>query len=88
MTTIPDSLTVFSDEAGVLIELFVAGFQSAKTRGNYRANLRGWFRWAEAGGFDGLVARRADVQAHIRHLEQCGYAPNTICQRVATLSSF
>ena len=88
MTTVPDSLPGFSDEAGVLIEVFVAGFQSAKTRSNYQANLRGWFRWADAGGIDGLAALRADVEAHIRHLENCGYAPNTFCQRVATLSSF
>jgi site-specific recombinase XerD len=28
------------------------------------------------------------VETYVRHLEQAGYAPNTICQRIATLSSF
>ena len=90
MTTLdhPDSTTVLPEEAAALIEVFVAGFQSAKTRCNYRANLRAWFAWAHAGGIDGLAAQRPHVEAHIRHLEQCGYAPNTICQRVATMSSF
>lgn len=90
MTTLdrPDSTTVLPEETAALIEVFVAGFQSAKTRCNYRANLRAWFGWAHAGGVDGLAAQRADVEAYVRHLEQCGYAPNTICQRVATLSSF
>jgi integrase/recombinase XerD len=72
----------------VLIEVFVAGFQSAKTRCNYRANLRAWFGWTDAGGMDGLAAERPHIEAQIRHLEQRGYAPNTICQRVASLSSF
>jgi integrase/recombinase XerD len=84
----PDSATVLPEETATLMEVFVAGFQSAKTWSNYRANLRAWFGWADAGGVDGLAAQRAHVEAHIRHLEQCGYAPNTICQRVATLSSF
>lgn len=82
------SALVFSAEIGTWIELFVAGFQSAKTRVNYQANLRAWFHWADGRGTDGLAAQRADVEAHIRCLEQRGYAPNTICQRVATLSSF
>ena len=90
MTTLdrPDSTTVLPEETAALIEVFVAGFQSAKTRCNYRANLRAWFGWADAVGIDGLAAQRPHVEAHIRHLEQRGYAPNTICQRIASLSSF
>jgi integrase/recombinase XerD len=84
----PCSATVLPDEASAVIEVFVAGFQSAKTRSNYRANLRGWFRWTDAGGIDGLDAQRGSLEAYIRHLEAAGYAPNTICQRIATLASF
>ena len=51
-------------------------------------NLRAWFGWTDAAGIDGLDAQRPHVETHIRHLEQCGYAPNTIRQRITTLSSF
>lgn len=76
-----DSATKLREETAALIGAFLARFQSAKTRANYRANLRAWFPWTDAAGVDGLAARRAHVEAHIRHLELCGYAPNTICQR-------
>ena len=76
------------EEAARLIEAFVAGFRSAKTRTNYEANLRAWFRWTAQIRVGELEAERGHVETYVRHLEQAGYAPNTICQRIATLSSF
>jgi hypothetical protein len=61
MTTIPDSLPVLS-EAGALIELFVAGFQSAGTRSNYRTNLRGYPSVPSAE----LPASQMTLQTHTR----------------------
>jgi hypothetical protein len=53
MTTLDRLATELPVEVAALIEVFVAGFQSGKTRANYRANLRAWFAWAHAGGIDG-----------------------------------
>ena len=44
--------------------------------------------WTAAGGIDGLAVERAHVEAYVRDLRGRGYAPNTNCQRIATLSSF
>lgn len=90
MTTIKNEEPegVFSEEGGRLIDAFVTGFRSVKTRSNCRANLRDWMRWTARIGVDAGQAERLHVEAYIRHLEERGYAPNTICQRVATLSSF
>ena len=71
-----------------LTATFVAGFRSAKTRSNYTANLRDWFGWTEAAGIEPCQVQRRDVEAYVSRLEEAGYAPNTICQRIATLSSF
>ena len=79
---------LFSDEVGRLLDAFLAGFGSAKTRSNYQVNLRSWFRWIGQIGVDVLGAERGHVETYVRYLEQDGYAPNTICQRIATLSSF
>lgn len=35
----------FSEGDGRLIDAFVTGFRSVKTRSNYRANLSAWLRW-------------------------------------------
>ena len=66
----------------------MAGFRSAKTRSNSTASLREWFAWTEAMGIDPCHVQRRDVEAYVDRLEQAGYAPDTICQRIATLSSF
>lgn len=67
---------------------FVTGFRSAKTQANYAANLRSWFTWTRAAGRDPLGLGRRDVEAYIQRLEDAGYAANTVCQRISTLSSF
>lgn len=77
-----------SDSSAELTATFVAGFRSAKTRSNYTANLRDWFAWTEATAIGPWQAQRRDVEAYVGRLEEAGYAPNTICQRIATLSSF
>jgi hypothetical protein len=77
-----------SDGSAELTATFVAGFRSAKTRSNYTANLRDWFAWTEATGIEPWQAQRRVVEAYVGRLEDAGYAPNTICQRIATLSSF
>jgi integrase/recombinase XerD len=77
-----------SDEFEELTAAFVAGFRSAKTRSNYTAKLRDWFAWTAGVGIEPCQAQRRDVEAYIGHLEDAGYAPNTLCQRIATLSSF
>ena len=78
----------FLEGDGRLIDAFVTGFRSAKTRSNYRANLSAWLRWTAEIGVNGFAVERCHVEAYVGHLEQVGYAPNTICQRIATLSSF
>lgn len=78
----------FSEEDGRLIDAFVTGFRSAKTRSNYRANLSAWLRWTAEIGVNVFAVERGHVETYVGHLEQAGYAPNTICQRIATLSSF
>lgn len=77
-----------ADSSAQLIATFVTGFRSAKTRSNYTANLRDWFAWTEATAIGPWQAQRRDVEAYVGRLEEAGYAPNTICQRIATLSSF
>lgn len=77
-----------SGRSAELTATFVAGFRSAKTRSNYTANLRDWFAWIEATAIGPWEAQRRDVETYVGRLEQAGYAPNTICQRIATLSSF
>ena len=77
-----------SDESARLTATFVAGFRSPKTRSNYAANLRDWFAWTKTTGIEPCQAQRRDVEAYVSRLEEAGYAPNTICQRIATLSSF
>ena len=81
-TTSPSASAVGS--SAELTVAFVAGFGSATTRSNETANLRDWFAWTEARGI--RRALRRDVEASVGHLEQAGYAPNTICQRIATQS--
>jgi site-specific recombinase XerD len=41
-----------------------------------------------ATGVQPLKVQRGHVEGYVRHLEDDGYAPNTICQRISTLSSF
>lgn len=77
-----------SDSSAELTATFVTGFRSAKTRSNYTTNLRDWFTWTEATGIEPCQVQRRDVEAYVGRLEEAGYAPNTICQRIATLSSF
>ena len=77
-----------SEWSAELTASFVAGFHSTKTRSNYSANLRDWFAWTEATGTEPCQIQRRVVEAYVGRLEEAGYAPNTICQRIATLSSF
>jgi integrase/recombinase XerD len=86
-TTTPSPSRV-SDVQAEMTATFVAGFRSTKTRSNYTANLRDWFAWIEATGITPSQVQRRDVEAYVGRLEEAGYAPNTICQRIASLSSF
>lgn len=87
-TASPSPSPTISDSSAELTAAFVTGFRSAKTRSNYTANLRDWFAWTEATATGPWQAKRRDVEAYVGRLEEGGYAPNTICQRIATLSSF
>ena len=92
-----------SEQGAELTAAFVAGFRSATTRSDCTANRRDWFAWTEATaieptgveptgieptGIEPCQVQRRVVEAYVGRLEEAGYAPNTICQRLATLSSF
>ena len=81
-------LPSISDAPAGLTATFGAGFRSPKTRSDDTANLRDWFAWAEATRIEPRQVKRREVQAYVSRLEEAGYAPNAICQRIATLSSF
>lgn len=71
-----------------VVDRFVAGLVSSRTRANYRATLVRWLGWLDARGVEVFAVRGEHVESYIRHLEADGYATSTICQRVSALSSF
>ncbi len=71
-----------------LVEEFVAGLVSPRTRVNYAPVLRAWCVWLDGQGKDAVGAGRGDVEAYVRRLETAGYATSTIGQKLTVISSF
>jgi site-specific recombinase XerD len=76
-------------EAQELMEPFLAGYWSQRTRTNYAFILAGYLQWCAAQRIDALrdVAPGV-VESWITVLRGRGYAPNTIAGRVSAVSAF
>lgn len=75
--------TVSLDDAPLLLELFLTGYWSQRTRGNYAFILGAWFAWCAGDGHDPL--RDADprvVERWITDMQQRPYAANTTAARL------
>lgn len=72
-----------------VVEEFLAGYWSARTRANYAFILAGWFFWCAAEDHDPTCDLDPRVlEAWIRQLQARGYAANTIAGRVSAVSAF
>lgn len=87
--TVSSSSLVESAAAGEVIEEFLAGYWSARTRANYAFILNGWLTWCATHDHDPTsdVDPRL-LEAWIRQLQARGYAANTIAGRVSAVSAF
>src|SRR5215210_3588034 len=75
------------DEAELAAVAFLARY-SGRTLDAYRHDLRSYFAWAEAAGFEVLVATRPHVELYRHHMEQRGLAASTIDRRLCTVCGF
>lgn len=81
--------TVPLDDPPLLLELFLTGYWSQRTRANYAFILSGWFAWCAGEGHDPL--RDADprvIERWITGMQARAYAANTIAARVSAVSAF
>ncbi|MEX2619071.1 MAG: tyrosine-type recombinase/integrase [Egibacteraceae bacterium] len=77
------------DDVPLLLESFLTGYWSQRTRANYRFILGGWFTWCTRHEHD--VLRDTDprvVERWITDMQQHPYAANTIAARVSAVSAF
>jgi site-specific recombinase XerD len=76
-------------EAHELLEPFLAGYWSQRTRTNYAFILAGYLQWCTAQRLDALRDTAPGVvESWIAALRGRGYAPNTIAGRVSAVSAF
>jgi len=87
--TVPPSSIIEPVAGGEVVEEFLAGYWSARTRDSYTFILNGWFSWCAAHDHhpSGDVDPRV-LEAWIRDLQARGYTANTIVGRVSAVSAF
>lgn len=83
---LPSGERVF-DEAELAAVAFLARY-SGRTLDAYRQDLRSYFTWAAAAGFEVLVATRPHVELYRHHMEERGLAPSMIDRRLCTVCGF
>ncbi|MBA2579046.1 MAG: tyrosine-type recombinase/integrase [Euzebyaceae bacterium] len=72
-----------------LLQDFLAGYWSERTRANYAFILAGWLSWCTAHNHDPLAQiDPAMLEGWIGELRARSYAPNTIAGRVSAVSAF
>ena len=89
-TTITSTVLVatqpeFSDGERLALAGFLAGY-SGMTRDAYVLDLRQFTAWCTDHGLHLFEARRADIEAFGRHLEDCGRARATVSRRLCTVA--
>ena len=75
--------------AAEVVDAFLAGYRSARTRANYAFILAGWIDWCIVHHTD--VLREVDprvIEAWIADLQGRRYAANTIAGRISAVSAF
>jgi hypothetical protein len=74
--------------ASKVLERFLAGYWTPRTRANYQFILTRWLEWCHANSHDPLGgAGAAALESFIAELKTGGYAPNTIVGRVSAISA-
>jgi site-specific recombinase XerD len=76
------------DDPPLLLESFLTGYWSRRTRANYRFIVGGWFAWCADHEHDPLVDADPRVIEGITDMQQRPYAANTITARVSAVSAF
>lgn len=62
--------------------------RAAATLAAYRRDVRGWWRWLQTQGHDGLgSAREADIEGYVAHVRAQGWAPATVARAVVAVRS-
>ncbi len=83
------SSTVTLDDPPLLLEQFLTGYWSARTRANYAFIIGRWFTWCAGHGHDPM--RDADprvLERWVTDMQLRPYAANTIAARVSAVSAF
>lgn len=78
-----------ADPARHLVQVFLGGYWSARTRLNYAFILDGWLRWCTVHEHD--VLHEVDprvIESWIAGMQARGYAANTVAGRVSAVSAF
>jgi hypothetical protein len=84
-----DTTTAARPTAYEVLERFLAGYWTRRTRDNYRFILTRWLDWCHEHRLDPVGgADAAALEAFIAELKTSGYAPNTIVGRVSAISAF
>ena len=76
------------DDPRRLVSSWLAGYDNARTRWGYAADLAAWLNWCASYGYDPLRAQPAYVQCWAQEAERAGTKLSTITRRVAALSSW
>lgn len=76
------------DDPRRLVSSWLSGYDNARTRWGYAADLAAWLNWCASYGYDPLRAQPAYVQCWAQEAERAGTKPSTITRRVAALSSW
>jgi integrase/recombinase XerD len=83
------SSAVALDDPSVLLEQFLTGYWSARTRANYSFIIGGWFTWCADRAHDPLHdADPRVLERWITDMQQRPYAANTTAARVSAVSAF
>jgi integrase/recombinase XerD len=84
-----DTTTAACATSSEVMERFLTGYWTLRTRANYRFILTRWLDWCHTHGYDPVGgADAAALEAFVAELKTAGYAPNTIVGRVSALSAF
>jgi site-specific recombinase XerD len=84
-----DTTTAAHATSREVLERFLAGYWTTRTRDNYRFIPTRWLDWCHTHGYDPVGgADAAALESFIAELKTAGYAPNTIVGRVSAVSAF
>lgn len=76
---------VFADRAVPLMERYLAGRQTPRTRANHRQVITHWMTWCAANGCNPLTIKRSDLELYLAGERDRGLTPTSVASKATIL---